>query len=86
MIKIESENQMEKNKGTVTYLHEKGYGFLTPIGKNRAEHENNVFFHLSGLENIEFHELKREMVLDYDVVITKRGAEAINIISNDVTD
>ncbi len=47
-------------KGTITRLNERGYGFI------KTEKEDDIFFHRSVLEGVEFNSLKEGQEVEFE--------------------
>jgi CspA family cold shock protein len=52
---------------------DKGFGFIEQVGRR------DVFFHVSGLVDLTFDQLKEGQAVTYDVEQADRGPKAINI-------
>ena len=62
-------------KGTVkTLVVEKNFGFITP-----EDGSKDVFFHATGLNGVEFSQLKSGDVVNFDVEQSEKGPRAINV-------
>ena len=62
-------------KGTVkTLVVEKNFGFITP-----EDGSKDVFFHATGLNGVEFGQLKSGDVVNFDVEQSEKGPRAINV-------
>jgi CspA family cold shock protein len=63
-------------KGTIkTLVVEKHFGFITP-----EDGSKDVFFHESGLQGVQFSELKSGDVVSFDVEESEKGPRAINVV------
>jgi len=63
-------------KGTIkTIVAEKNFGFITP-----ETGEKDVFFHATGLKNVEFGALKAGDVVTFDVEESEKGPRAVNVV------
>ncbi len=63
-------------KGTIkTVIAEKHFGFITP-----EDGSKDVFFHETGLQGIQFSELKAGDVVSFDVEQSEKGPRAINVV------
>ena len=63
-------------KGTVkSIISDKHFGFITP-----EDGSKDVFFHESGLMDIQFAELKSGDVVSFDVEQSDKGPRAINVV------
>ena len=63
-------------KGIIkTIIAEKHFGFITP-----EDGSKDVFFHESGLQGIQFSELKSGDAVSFDVEEAEKGSRAINIV------
>lgn len=61
-------------KGTIKKVMEgKGYGFI------KAEDGRELFFHITGLQGIDFKSLKEGDPVEFEVEKDKRGPRAINV-------
>ncbi|MFH1620468.1 MAG: cold shock domain-containing protein [Patescibacteria group bacterium] len=66
-------------KGTISGKNdEKGFGFITPEGKEDTK-ENNVFFHTSALEDVSFEELVKGFAVEFDVEQSEKGPRAAHV-------
>ncbi|HOX60611.1 MAG TPA: cold shock domain-containing protein [Candidatus Magasanikbacteria bacterium] len=62
-------------KGTVkSIISEKHFGFITP-----EDGSKDVFFHETGLQGIEFSELKSGDMVSFDVEQSEKGPRAMNV-------
>ena len=62
-------------KGTIkTLITDKHFGFITP-----EDGSKDVFFHESGLQGVQFSELKSGDVVSYDEEQSDKGPRAINV-------
>ena len=69
-------------KGKVKKIfHDRGYGFI------RGENNENIFFHLSSLKNIDFGSLEEDMSVEFETDMGSKGikAENIRMINPEVT-
>lgn len=65
---------MEIKTGFVTaIIQSRGFGFI------QDEAGENIFFHVSGLQNIEFSDFKEGDKVSFNVVDTHKGTKAISI-------
>jgi len=63
-------------KGTIkTLVSEKHFGFITP-----EDGSKDVFFHESGLNGIQYSDLKAGDVVSFDVEQSEKGPRAINVV------
>ncbi len=62
--------------GTIAKLTDRGYGF---IGQGEEEEENDIFFHASELEGVEFEDLSEGDEVEYELEETDKGPSAVNI-------
>lgn len=63
-------------KGTIkTVIAEKHFGFITP-----EDGSKDVFFHETGLQGIQFSELKSGESVSFDVEQSDKGPRAINVV------
>lgn len=66
-------------KGTISGKNdEKGFGFITPDGKEDTK-ENNVFFHTTALEGVTFEELVKGFAVEYDEEASEKGPRAVHV-------
>lgn len=69
--------------GNIHYINkEKGFGFITPLGKDSSIKENNVFFHCTRVVEPKFEELERLDKVDYLELDTEKGITAVDIVAN----
>ena len=62
-------------KGTIkTIIAEKNFGFITP-----EDGSKDVFFHATGLQGVEFSQLKQGDVVSFEVEQSDKGPRAINV-------
>lgn len=62
-------------KGTIkSIISEKHFGFITP-----EDGSKDVFFHETGLQGIEFSELKSGDMVNFDVEQSEKGPRAMNV-------
>ena len=62
-------------KGTVkSIISEKHFGFITP-----EDGSKDVFFHESGLQGVQFSELKTGDAVSFDVEQSDKGPRAVNV-------
>lgn len=63
-------------KGTIkTIIADKHFGFITP-----EDGTKDVFFHESGLQGLQFSELKSGDVVSFDVEQSEKGPRAVNVV------
>ena len=63
------------NKGTVKWFNnQKGYGFISD------EQGKDVFVHYSGLKMDGFKSLEEGQAVEYDVVNSEKGPQAMNVV------
>lgn len=63
-------------KGTIkSIIAEKHFGFITP-----EDGSKDVFFHETGLQGIQFSELKTGDAVSFDVEQSEKGPRATNIV------
>lgn len=63
-------------KGTVkSVISEKHFGFITP-----EDGSKDVFFHESGLQGMDFSEIKPGDVVSFDQEQSEKGPRAVNIV------
>lgn len=63
-------------KGVIkTLVVEKHFGFITP-----EDGSKDVFFHETGLNGVEFGELKAGDMVSFDVEQSEKGPRAINVV------
>jgi CspA family cold shock protein len=60
--------------GKIKSLRE-GYGFITPEGETK-----DVFFHLSGLVDVVFDELKVGDMVTFETEQSEKGPRAVNVM------
>ncbi|MDQ7814181.1 MAG: cold shock domain-containing protein [Patescibacteria group bacterium] len=66
-------------KGTISSKNEeKGFGFITPEGKE-DNRDNNIFFHTSSLEGISFEELQKGTAVEFDEEPSDKGPRATHV-------
>lgn len=65
---------MEKEKGTIARVMDKGFGFIAREGE-----EKDVFFHANSLVGIEFDELKEGDAVLFNVTQTPKGLNAVEV-------
>jgi cold shock protein len=61
-------------KGTISRLTDRGFGFITQEGV-----ENDLFFHSNELKNVEFNDLREGDALTFEVAEGPKGLNAVNI-------
>lgn len=62
-------------KGTVkTVIFDKHFGFITP-----EDGSKDVFFHESGLQGVQFAEVKVGDTVSFDVEQSEKGPRAVNV-------
>ncbi|MDO8626416.1 MAG: cold shock domain-containing protein [Candidatus Magasanikbacteria bacterium] len=62
-------------KGTIkTLIADKHFGFITP-----EDGSKDVFFHESGLQGVQFAELKAGDVVTFEVEQSDKGPRAVNV-------
>ena len=63
-------------KGTIkSIIFEKHFGFITP-----EDNSKDVFFHETGLQGVQFSELKVGDVVSFEVEQSDKGPRAINVV------
>ncbi len=63
-------------KGTIkSIIFDKHFGFITPEDASK-----DVFFHESGLQGLQFAELKTGDMVSFDVEQSEKGPRAINVV------
>lgn len=63
-------------KGTIkTLVDAKHFGFITP-----EDGSKDVFFHESGLQGVQFAELKQGDAVSFDVEQSDKGPRAVNVV------
>lgn len=63
-------------KGTIkSIIFDKHFGFITPEDASK-----DVFFHESGLQGLQFSELKTGDVVSFDVEQSEKGPRAVNVV------
>ncbi len=60
--------------GKIKSLRE-GFGFITPDGESK-----DVFFHLSGLIDVQFDELQIGDVVSFETEQSEKGPRAVNVM------
>jgi len=61
--------------GVIKQLKEKRFGFIKSKG-----HENDIFFHVSGLRpNMQWEDLKIDMKVKFEIEQTPKGNKAVEI-------
>ena len=60
--------------GTIKTLTDRGFGFITPEGGG-----DDVFFHSSELQGIEYNELKEGDAVTFEVTESDKGPKATNV-------
>jgi cold shock protein len=61
------------SEGTIKRITEKGFGFI------RTESGNDVFFHMSNVEGIQFNELREGQRVSYVQGLGPKGPRAENV-------
>lgn len=62
-------------QGTIkTLVMDRSFGFITPEGDAK-----DVFFHATGLQGVEFAQLKQGDAVTFDVEDTDKGPRAVNV-------
>lgn len=62
-------------KGTIkNIIFDKHFGFITP-----EDGSKDVFFHESGLEGVQFSDLKSGDVVSFDVEQSEKGPRAVSV-------
>lgn len=63
-------------KGTIkTLITDKHFGFITP-----EDGSKDVFFHESGLQDVQFTDLKAGDTVSFDVEQSDKGPRAVNVV------
>lgn len=63
------------NKGKIARLvTDKGFGFISQEGE-----EKDLFFHVSGLQGVEFNDLKEGDAVMFEVKEGPKGLNAVNV-------
>lgn len=63
------------NKGKIARLvADKGFGFISQEGE-----EKDLFFHVSGLQGVEFNDLKEGDAVMFEVKEGPKGLNAVNV-------
>ena len=63
-------------KGTIkNIISEKHFGFITP-----EDGSKDVFFHESGLEGIQFSDLKAGDIVSFEVEQSEKGPRAVSVV------
>lgn len=60
--------------GSIKTLNEKGFGFITP-----DEQGKDLFFHQTGLIDVNFDELKAGDKVSFDTEDSEKGPRAVNV-------
>lgn len=67
--------------GIILYINRpKGYGFITPLGKDKRNKDNNLFFHHSKVVEPTFRELERGDLVDYKKTYRHKGDQAVDLV------
>lgn len=62
-------------RGVVSrFFREKGYGFIKPL-----DGSPDVFVHYTGIGGEGYRNLKKDELVEFDVVQDQRGAKAVNV-------
>ena len=68
-------------QGTIKRITDKGFGFISPNGSNN---DNDMFFHSSAVEGVEFNYLREGQEVTYSVGQGPKGPRAENVrLAND---
>lgn len=70
--------------GNIQYINkEKGFGFITPSGKDASVKGNNVFFHCSKVVDPEFKELEVDDMVNYLEEESNKGfgKQAVDVVA-----
>ena len=68
-------------QGTIKRITDKGFGFISPNGNNN---DNDMFFHSSAVEGVEFNDLREGQEVTYSVGQGPKGPRAENVrLAND---
>ncbi|MBD3247873.1 cold shock domain-containing protein [Candidatus Falkowbacteria bacterium] len=62
-------------QGTIKKLTDKNFGFIAQDGSDK-----DVFFHASGLNGIDFSELREGDAVSFEVEETPKGKAAVNVV------
>ena len=63
-------------KGTIkSLIVDKNFGFITP-----ETGDKDVFFHASGLTDLQFSDLRTGDVVEFEVEQSEKGPRAINVV------
>ena len=67
--------------GTITSIgYKRGYGFITPNGKEKNK-ENNIFFHCTNVVDPKFRELKVDDRVDYIEAMRNESLQAVDVVA-----
>jgi CspA family cold shock protein len=61
--------------GVIKRLTDKGFGFITPEG----EGEKDLFFHSSGLVDVQFDDLREGDAVSFETEQSEKGPRAVNV-------
>ena len=61
-------------QGTIKTLTDKGFGFISP-----EDGENDIFFHSSELQDVEYNDLKVGDAVTFDMEESDKGPKAANV-------
>lgn len=68
--------------GTITSIgYKRGYGFITPEGKDGRVKENNIFFHCTNVVDPKFRELKVNDRVDYIEAMRNESLQAVDVVA-----
>lgn len=59
----------------------KGFGFITPEGKDGRVKENNIFFHCTNVVDPKFRELKVNDRVDYIEAMGNESLQAVDVVA-----
>ncbi len=65
-------------RGTIKMVQEKGFGFIAP-----EEGGDDVFFHATSLEGVEFNELAKGTMVVFDSEQGDKGLKATRVLLED---
>lgn len=66
--------------GNIQYINkEKGFGFITPSGKDASVKGNNIFFHCSRVVDLKFEDIQINDKVGYTEEESQKGLQAVNV-------
>ena len=63
-----------RQKGEIKKLTDRGFGFIT-----QSDGSKDVFFHKSGLDGVEFDQLREGLEVTYEVESGEKGLKAVGV-------